>query len=47
MSLRAWQAQLDSLSAQCDELGKESAQNEERMEIIWLFPTSEYLYVTI
>jgi hypothetical protein len=47
MSLRAWQAQLDSLSAQCDELRKESAQNEERMEIIWLFPTSEYLYVTI
>ena len=28
------QAQLDSLSAQCDELRKESAQNEEQMEII-------------
>ncbi|CAL1158895.1 unnamed protein product [Cladocopium goreaui] len=32
---RQLQAQLDSLSAQCDELRKESAQNEERMEIIW------------
>ena len=43
------QAQLDSLSAQCDELRKESAQNEDQMEIIprsSMYGIFTYIYPT-